>query len=191
MTMAKTLKINCPQCGAPLRSKLDSPRDAAFCSCSAWELEIFPAALERPEAARTESALSGESTCFFHPKKKAAVVCDDCGRFLCELCRIELSDRNLCPSCLQRQQEGGAEQDLENKRMLYGDIALSLAFFPILLFGFPTVVTAPLALILSIYYWNRPGSLVHNTRGRLIAAMVISSLTIVVWLALAIWVWGR
>src|SRR5262245_22100640 len=75
----------CPNCGAQVR------------------VEAF-AALFRPPAKTSAGELAmveGESVCFYHENKKAAVVCDACGRFLCGLCDCYVHGKHLCPNCLE------------------------------------------------------------------------------------------
>src|ERR1044071_2257196 len=92
----------CPSCGTPI------------------EAEVFPA-MFRPIAAAVRGenvVIEGESSCFYHPQKKAVVPCDVCGRFLCALCDIELNDQHLCPGCLQSGQKKGQLVDVERSRTL-------------------------------------------------------------------------
>ena len=154
----------CPQCGTRL------------------QLEIFPA-LFRPLAPGSsgETALvDGESTCFYHPNKKAVRPCDGCGRFLCGLCDCELHGEHYCPACLESGRKKGKIKSLENQRTLYDSIALSLTIFPLLIFYF-TIITAPLALYIAIRYWNAPRSIIHRTKIRYVIAIVLASLQIAGW----------
>ena len=55
----------CPACGVPV------------------QVEIFPALFRPLARGRDGEALmvEGESSCFYHPQKKAVVPCQGCGRF--------------------------------------------------------------------------------------------------------------
>jgi hypothetical protein len=60
-------------------------------------------------------------------------------------------------------------------------VALRLALFPMIIFYF-TIVTAPIAIYLSIRHWNSPMSAVGRTKVRFILAIVISGLQILAWI---------
>ncbi len=70
-----------------------------------------------------------------------------------------------------------------NRRTLYDGIALTLAIVPVVtvIFWFVTLVTAPLAIGVAIYGWNKPGSLVPQSRVRAILAIVIGLLELLGW----------
>jgi hypothetical protein len=154
----------CPSCGAPL------------------QVEVFPA-LFRPAAPAHHAErlmVEGESSCFYHPQKKAILPCQSCGRFLCALCDCELRGEHFCPACLEVGRQKGKIKLLENQRTLYDGIALSLAVVPMLIFYF-TIITAPLALFLAIRHWNAPRSIVHRTKIRFVFAIILASLQILGW----------
>jgi hypothetical protein len=130
--------------------------------------------------------IDSEASCFYHPAKKAAVICDSCGRFLCSLCDLDLEGRHLCAPCLQNAQTKGTIQELESKRTLYDGIALGICLFGLVVFyvGF---ITAPAALYLAIRHRNAPTSLVRPRSWRTSLAIVISSLQILGFLALLLY----
>jgi hypothetical protein len=154
----------CPACRVPLH------------------VEVFPALFRPPARGRGGEALmvEGESSCFYHPQKKAIVPCQGCGRFLCALCDCELRGEHFCPACLEVGRQKGRIQRLENQRTLYDGIALSAAVLPLLIFYF-TVVTAPIALYIALRYWNAPRSIVHRTKIRLVMAIIVATLQIIGW----------
>jgi hypothetical protein len=156
--------VPCPTCGAPLH------------------VEIFPALFRPAARGRDGEALiiDGESSCFYHPQKKAVVPCQGCGRFLCALCDCELHGQHFCPACLEVGRQKGKIKNLENQRTLYDGIALSLSLLPLLIFYF-TIVTAPIALYIAIRYWNAPRSIVHRTKIRFVLAILFASLQILGW----------
>ena len=49
-----------------------------------------------------------------------------------------------------------------------------------------TLVTAPAALFVAIRYWNAPRSIVHRTKIRLVAAIVLALMQIAGWASLFI-----
>ncbi len=163
--MANTGALHpCPSCGALTR------------------LDVFSACFrEEPSSGPAETLLEDKvAGCFYHPRKKAAVSCASCGRFLCSLCSVELEGKPICFSCLETGKKKKKIKNLENNRTLYDRIALSLALYPMLIFYF-TFLTAPIVLFISIRYWNAPASLLPRTKIRFIAAMVIALLQIVGW----------
>jgi hypothetical protein len=164
----------CPACGAPVR------------------VEAFPALFRAiaPGQSAQPVMIEGESSCFFHPQKKAVVPCAGCGRFLCALCDCEFGGKHLCPACLEAGKTKGKIAALENQRTRYDSIALGLAVFPMLFFYF-TILTAPMALFVVIRYWNTPRSLVRRGRFRFILAGLIALMQIAGWLALFFFVTGR
>lgn len=126
--------------------------------------------------------VEGESSCFFHPQKKAVVPCGGCGRFLCALCDCQLGKEHLCPACLETGKTKGKISALEHRRTRYDSIALTLAVLPMLPV-FPTLITAPMVLFVVIRYWNKPRSFAPVSRARLILASMLAVLQITGWVA--------
>ncbi len=159
----------CPACNVPL------------------QIEVFPALFRKISAGQSGEAVmvEGESSCFYHPQKKAVLPCDGCGRFLCALCDCALDGKHFCPACLEAGKTKGGIKSLDNQRTLHDGIALSLAIFPMLIFYF-TIITAPMALFIAIRYWKTPQSILRRTKIRFVAAIVISILQIGGWAALII-----
>jgi len=174
--------IQCPACHAWL---LDGPfnlPDLAPCpACGApLQTEVFPALFRKTAAGPGAETIlvEGESSCFYHPQKKAVLACDSCGRFLCALCDCPLhGQHHYCTTCLQAGSTRGKIKNLENERTLYDSIALSLAIFPLVTFWGP-IITAPMTLFVAIRYWNSPGGLLRRTKIRFILAILIALLEI-------------
>src|SRR5437899_2390725 len=103
--------IACPKCQTPLPPTLINMTELVHCpSCGTGLFTVaFPALLKGPAAAQAGETLlvDGDVSCFYHPRKKAAAVCEYCGRFLCALCDVVLHDNHLCPACI----ESGAKKD--------------------------------------------------------------------------------
>ncbi|MGA2543149.1 MAG: hypothetical protein ABSG78_16485 [Verrucomicrobiota bacterium] len=159
----------CPSCEAPLA------------------VEVFPAILQTPSAAAAEPLLvQGQSSCFYHPAKKASIVCDGCGRFLCGLCDLELNGRHLCPACLEAGQKKSKFKDLENTRVLWDHIALAVALFPLLCF-WPSFIGAPYALYLVLRYRKAPCSITGKSNLAFAAAGVLALLECVGWVIFIIY----
>jgi hypothetical protein len=180
--------VTCTKCTAPLPGDVFNPSGLVPCpGCGQLlQVEVFPALFQRFAPGRTGEALmeEGESSCFYHPQKKAVLPCDSCGRFLCALCDCELDGRHICPACLETGKKKGKIQSLQNHRILYDSAALALAVLPMVIavFVYFTFITAPVALFIVIRHWNTPGSVVRRTKARHIAAITIASLQIVGWI---------
>jgi hypothetical protein len=146
------------------------------------QIEIFPAFFERPLTAGTApgAAADDESVCYFHPHNKAVVSCEMCGRFICALCDVELSGRHVCPSCIETGRKKRTITNLENRRVLYDDIAVALSIIP-LIFFWPTIVTAPASIYISLRHWKSTTSIIPRTKVRFIFAILISLLQVTAW----------
>ena len=133
-------------------------------------VNVFPALFKAPEKPHTPDriVMDKESSCFYHPEKKAVIPCDHCGRFLCTLCDVTYGERHLCPACVEQGADSITETPTENEYTYYDNIALLLAFGPILsmIFWFITPITAPLALFVVVRYWKRPLSTMPRRRWR-------------------------
>ena len=176
--------VQCSKCQAVLFPEAFNSGQFSLCpSCEApLAVEVFPAILQTPSAAAAEPLLvEGQSSCFYHPAKKASIVCQGCGRFLCGLCDLELNGRHVCPACLEAGQKKSKFKDLENTRVLWDHIALAVAIFP-LLFFWPSVLTAPYALYLVIRYRKAPCSLTGTSHLAFAAAGVLAAVETAGWL---------
>ena len=149
---------------------------------------MFPTFARPAAAARAvESVASDEdASCFYHPRKKAVVPCGRCGRFLCALCDLELDGRHLCPGCVEAGRNADARTALREglpvaPRTLHDNVALALAVLPLLLWP-TTLLTAPVALFVTVRHWNEPArSPVPRWRWRLILAGGLSLVQVAVW----------
>jgi hypothetical protein len=182
-----TRQIRCTQCQAPLAvENYNSGRLDPCPDCHALlRVEAFRALVQPPRIgqAAEQVLVEGESSCFFHPAKKASVACDGCGRFICSVCDIELSGQHLCPSCLESGKRKGKLGQIESSRTLYDSLALGLATYPLLIF-YLTLITAPMALYLTIRHWHAPGSVIGRGKWRFVVAAVLATLQIGGWIAL-------
>lgn len=178
----------CTGCRAPLPPEAlagPAPAPCGLCGAS-LEVHVFPA-LFRPLASGSAGeavASEQESACFYHPKKRAAVPCETCGRFLCALCDVDFNGRHFCVPCLEAARGRGAFPRLENQRTRHDRVAMAVTLYPMLLFFYPTLFTAPVALFLSVRSLKAPGSLVHGTRLRSVLAILLSAAQIVGWVLL-------
>ena len=178
--------VTCTKCGFVLNETLFNQADWSPCpSCtSPLRVEVFPALFDDPAPAQASQSVvvEGEASCFYHPNKKAVLPCEGCGRFLCALCDVELNGQHLCPACLESGQKKGKLSSLDNRRVLYDSLALTLALVPLTVILWPfTLITAPAAMFVAIRYWRAPGSVVQRTKARLILAMLLALGQIVGW----------
>ena len=181
-----SLLIQCPKCRAWLLEGIFNQPEFSPCpACGTpLQIEVFPAIFRKTGSGQSGEMIlvEGESSCFYHPQKKAVRPCDGCGRFLCALCDCELHGQHFCPACLETGRTKGKIKSLDNQRTLYDNIALALAIYPMLIFYF-TLITAPMALFVAIRYWKSPQSILHRTKIRYIAAASIALLQISGWTA--------
>ena len=104
--------------------------------------------------------------------------CDECGRFLCDLCDIELDGKHLCPACFQSGLSSNKLENVETRRTMYDTLALAAATFPALLI-WPAIVGAPTALFIVFRRWRTPLSILPRTRIRFYLAALFALLEIV------------
>lgn len=184
-----TYPIPCTKCNKPLPHQLYNTSELSACpSCGVLvRVDAFPALFQEHEQGQSgeNTILENESSCFYHPKKRAVVPCAVCGRFLCALCNIEFNGQHLCPQCLEVWEKKRKMKSLETQRVLYDDIALSLAIIPAI-FVWPTLITAPMSLFIAIRHWKTPLSIIPRTKIRFIIAIVLSGLQITGWMFLFI-----
>lgn len=183
-------EVGCSRCGSGLAPPPGAAASAAALRCpscrATLQVGVFPA-LFRNQVTQWGEALrrEDEASCFYHPDKRAEVVCSMCGRFICSLCDIPMASERLCPVCFERAKRCGRMPGLVGNRVLYDCIALSLAVLPLLVFPF-TVITAPLAIFISIFHWKSPSSLLPRTKIRFLAAILIAGLQVAGWTAVLV-----
>jgi hypothetical protein len=173
----------CRSCGGALEAALagtENEERCGHCGRLNW-VYVFPALWAGGAAgsAGERIVLDDESACFYHPEKRAAMVCEGCGRFLCALCDVAFKGKHLCTSCIERGTARG-EDAFQSEYVRYDKLTLVLAVVPLLLF-YLTIFTAPIALYLRIRHRNSPLSAVPVNRWRFHVAGVLSLLQIVGW----------
>ena len=176
--------ISCTRCKTPLSAQALNtfePNPCATCN-EPIRADVYPALFRKLPSGQGGVPLQGEeeASCFYHPAKKAAVACSACGRFLCALCDVEFNDRHLCPACLETGKTKRKIKNLENHRVCYDTVALSIALVSTLLI-WPTILSAPIVLFIVIRYWNAPGSIIHRTKIRFVLAFLIAGLQLTGW----------
>ena len=142
-------ELSCLKCGH--RMPLDPESPEADLRCGACESEhryrLFPAfGREIKPGRQADSIVSeGEGSCFFHPKKRAQIPCDLCGRFLCALCDLDLAGRHLCTHCLPTAQKEGALAFLDRERFIPHSAGTLLVVAGLLILPL-AILAAPVAI---------------------------------------------
>jgi hypothetical protein len=146
----------CPRCGAAVRG------------------DVFPAFFRPPASVNAGELVmaEGESACFYHDNKKATVVCEGCGRFLCGLCDCFVHGRHFCPGCLEAGQQRKSIVALDTMRPLYAYQALLCAVIPLF-------ITGCAAVYLALRHRHAPGSLVsRHARWQMPVALTLGTLQV-------------
>ena len=179
--------ILCTECSSPIpASYFNVPAFAACPNCNARLLvRAFPALLRPVQQGYAGERITdaGQAACFYHPNKTAHVPCEACGRFICALCDVELHGQHLCPACVESGRRKGALTTLESRRLLWDNIALSVAVLPIatIAFWWASIVTSPAAILLAIIGWRKPGSIAPRGKWRFIVAIIFALLVMGAW----------
>jgi len=174
----------CTKCNTYLKSDNYNTSVLMPCqSCGAYvQANVFPALFKKIMPGETGEKLltDNEAGCFYHPGKKAETACESCGRFLCSLCDMDLNGQHICPLCLEKGRKKRRIINLENERVLYDRIALSLAVYPLFIFWM-TFITAPIVIYIVIRYWKARMSITGSTKIRFIAAFIIAGIQLAGW----------
>jgi uncharacterized paraquat-inducible protein A len=175
------MPLPCARCDTLLPEwELAGGKLAVCTACGAQnQVHAFPAILGAAEApSRAEAAAEGEAACYDHPSKRAVAACAQCGRFVCQLCSVDLGQGVWCPSCVAAGAGSARTAKLETYRDLYDSMALTLPLASLLLW--PLAPLAALAsLVLTGMRWKRPLSLVRRSRWRFMAAIAFSLVDLV------------
>jgi hypothetical protein len=178
--------LTCPLCSESLPIGLFVAGQPAQCpAChSKVQAYIFPE-FYKNHAVRPgiHLAQEHEAACYFHARYRALKPCDNCGRFLCDICAIIVGNRQLCTECLSQLRKQRNEAGLVHYAALFDNVALFLVTAPFvtLFFWFLTILSAPVSLFLSFYYWSRQWNLIPRSRFRFVLATLLSLLLIASW----------
>ena len=187
--MMITKEINCPKCRKPLPENLFNTRGLTKCpTCQTpVHVDTFPALFQAATPGNVGETLltDDDASCFYHPQKKAVVHCQQCGRFLCALCDLDLNGQHFCAACVESGKKKGKIKTLENHRTLYDSIALRVALYPIITF-YLTLPGAIASIIIAIKYWNAPTSILPRSKIRFIFAILLSIVELASW-GVGIW----
>ena len=178
--------LTCPCCSESLPVNLFVAGQPGQCPACRSQVEayIFPE-FHKGSASRPAIRLaeSGQAVCYFHSRYRAMDPCENCGRFLCEICAISIGSRQLCAECLSKLRKQRDEAGLVQYAALFDNVALFLVTAPVVifLFWFLTIFSAPVSLFLSFYYWSRQWNLLPRSRFRYGLAILLSLLLIGLW----------
>ena len=175
--LLKAAVLTCGACDAALSpDAVNAPAPGHCPQCGAeTEAAVFPAFFREltPGISGEKTLFDDESSCFYHPSKKAVVPCDICGRFLCALCDVEMHGQHMCPSCIDAGKTKGKMAQLEVERMRWDAVALFLAGLGLLIWYFAPF-TAPATLFIVIRHWRTTLSPVRPSRWRFVLAFFIA-----------------
>jgi len=182
-------KLTCPHCSESLPIDLFVAGQAGRCPACNSQVEayIFPE-FHKDSSIPPEIRLAPEheAACYFHSRYRAVNPCDNCGRFLCEICTINVGSRQLCAECLSQLRKQRNEAGLVHHSALFDNVALFLVTAPVItvFFCFLTILSAPVSLFLSVYYWSRQWNLLPRSHFRFVLAILLSLLLIAFWVFL-------
>lgn len=180
----------CPHCRAALPGACcNTPAPVKCPACGRRQRTVLFPAFFRPVdrghvGERVE--MEGDAGCFHHPGRKAVVACEGCGRFLCALCDVPMGGRHLCAGCIEAGRRKGKLANLHRHRVLYDDVALALAVYPLVIpfLGWVFVIlTAPASLFVVMRYWKEPLGVVRRSRWRFVMAALLAALSLTGWVA--------
>jgi hypothetical protein len=149
--------------------------DSAVCpSCGSRNgVRLYPAALAEGPVAHAETAMDGEAACFDHPGKRAVSACQQCGRFVCQLCAVEFGGGIWCPSCVAGSRGKARPANAGASRTLWDTWALTIPF-ALLVFWPATILSAPAVVALALMKWKQPISLVRRNRWRFVVGLAVA-----------------
>ena len=168
--------VHCTKCNAAIAAPQYNRGQMSACPACGSKImaAVFPALLQAaPPPRRGEWVVDGaESSCFYHPRKRAAAICDLCGRFLCSLCDVQAGSSHHCPNCLGRAQNASGE--VLTRRATFDTLAVVLAVIPL-------GITPLISLYLAIRHWADPPPLVSHGRIRWCLAILLVAAQILAW----------
>ena len=118
---ARPVLIRCPLCDREI--DLGSIGSSGAARCPLCLREFRAVRFNPPQRARAlpqaiDGRLDAGQPCATHPRNAAVTGCQRCGSFMCDLCRIDVDGRTLCPACFERL---SAEGSLESTRTTFRD----------------------------------------------------------------------
>ncbi len=181
----------CPRCRVRWPPPT-APREKLVCpGCGTPSEVIRCSAVLRPRPMPAPAEMGDGAVCWRHGTRSAVMVCSMCGRFACELCAVDASDPPLCADCFAHEvRTGGRDLRFTSHLVQYDNLCLWMVLLPLLgvvTSGF-TLFTAPLALILILFRWRQPMSVLPRNGVRRWFAVLLAGLVTLGWAVLAVWV---
>jgi len=118
---AEVMSIRCPRCREPIEiTSIPTMGEArcALCGRAFQAVRFEPPSRAAVVPQMVDGTLDAAQPCANHPGNAAVTSCQRCGSFICALCRIDLDNRTLCPTCFERL---SAEGSLESTRTTFRD----------------------------------------------------------------------
>jgi hypothetical protein len=148
------------------------------CSRQSFVLPL-PALLEDPAAKPppppSGPPAEGEAACYYSPNRKATKDCSHCGVLMSDVWAAQWGAKSICLKCLEHLREKAKDKGFQTGVTRWDSIALICALIPFtLIFYWAAVLTAPTALVLSLWHWNSPRGVVPVGRWKLIVALLLS-----------------
>ncbi len=179
-----TPAVTCPKCGESLP---EPPSPDGETACPMCHKRLFYHTFPAMNWMHGKGALPGnplsddDARCFSHPDKLAASNCAKCGAYMCKLCELDIAGRLLCPTCFNADKD--KIDAFKKEGFLYDNLMLLLS---LLCLGicYLNLLVAPVVLGASFYYWNKVQTPYPRSRWRFVAAIAISSLIIIAWVAI-------
>lgn len=182
-TFAELNLLECAGCKLSTQDLTSNNLEPVECSHCGKRVAVylFPALIrtETPAAA-PEAAAPSESSCFYHAGKRATVVCEGCGRFLCELCKIDFEGRTLCTACLEGSAGDSKKAQSGNKFFYYDSLALGYSILGFLFFFF-AIIFGSLTLYTVVRHWKTPLSSLPRSRWRYVLAALLAVTQLTLW----------
>lgn len=163
------------------------PAPCPVCARSV-EVIVFPAAMRPVTGIAPEAIVTGEeASCYNHAVNRAVSSCDGCGRFLCTLCDIPVSNLHVCPSCFNTGKSGALELVRLTERTNFDTISLALVTLPMPLCWL-IIFTTPAALYFAIKHWHDPSPLFPRGRWRQWLTIAIAVFQLILIIALIVFI---
>ncbi|HSJ02238.1 MAG TPA: hypothetical protein VK956_07270 [Verrucomicrobium sp.] len=202
--------IRCTSCSYAIPPEAFRGRESAPCPLCGKVMQAFvlPAIagsgrVNAPPSLPETPPGPGDTVCFYNPERRAATSCSHCGVFISEAWAAQWGKETVCFKCLEDLRGRRQDARFQSRRVLWDNIALGTACLPVLvsvpflLLGplgiafislcvMLSLITAPTALGLAFFAWNKPRSLVPRGRGRVVWAIILSLLQCAGWAALAV-----
>lgn len=199
-------RVPCSACHFPLEVAESGGWEERKCGiCQTGQsVLVFPAirGIAASPVAADATAEEGQATCFFHEGKPAVVPCGNCGRFLCDLCDLQIDKNHVCTLCVQAAREERPSSrakpkiQVRDRIFLPQNMAVLLAFYsPATFFGLYLVfLSAPAAIYYSIRYWNHGGGIQRRGQWRFVVSLVMGLIQIASIAGIVImivWAWAK